>query len=226
MKALRVDFAQPGAAVHQASSPVAGAEPVLGLQPLAGQVALRVDDAARLAGGAGGEDDRRRVVGGEVLDRGRRLLGAVLVEDRAPGRPGPCRGCRRAARRGSAPRRPRASGRRRRARSSRSLRRSCGLQGSATAPIRQQASIASTHSGRLPTSVITTSPRRTPRAAKAPESPAERAKSSPKWWSAPAALGVDLDQRRLRRRKAFEHVLDEVHARQSAATPADGPKHR
>ena len=57
-------------------------------------------------------------------------------------------------------------------RSSRSWRRSCVLQGSATAPIRQQASSASTHSIRLPTSVITTSPRRTPRAAKAPESPA------------------------------------------------------
>ncbi len=54
------------------------------------------------------------------------------------------------------------------------------LQGSATAPIRQQASSVSTHSIRLPTRVITTSPRFTPRAAKAPESPAERAISSPK----------------------------------------------
>jgi len=53
------------------------------------------------------------------------------------------------------------------------------LQGSATAPIRQQASRVSTHSIRLPTSVITTSPRFTPRAAKAPESPAEVAISSP-----------------------------------------------
>ena len=65
-------------------------------------------------------------------------------------------------------------------RSSRSLRRSCVLQGSATAPIRQQASSVSTHSIRLPTSVITTSPRFTPRAANAPESPAEVAISSPK----------------------------------------------
>ena len=62
---------------------------------------------------------------------------------------------------------------------SRSWRRSCVLQGIAIAPIRQQASIASTHSIRLPTSVITTSPRRTPRAANAPESPALRAFSSP-----------------------------------------------
>ena len=65
-------------------------------------------------------------------------------------------------------------------RSSRSWRRSWGLHGSATAPIRQQASSESAHSIRLPTRVITTSPRRTPRAAKAPESPAERAISSPK----------------------------------------------
>ena len=54
------------------------------------------------------------------------------------------------------------------------------LQGSATAPIRQQASIVSTHSIRFPTRVMTTSPRPTPRAAKAPESPAEQAISSPK----------------------------------------------
>ena len=67
-----------------------------------------------------------------------------------------------------------------RARTSRSLRRSCGLQGIATAPIRKQASIASTHSMRLPTNVMTASPRSTPRAAIAPESPALRAISSPK----------------------------------------------
>ncbi len=77
-----------------------------------------------------------------------------------------------------------------RARSSRSLRRSCGLQGSATAPIRKQASIASTHSIRLPTRVITASPRSTPRAAIAPERPALRAISSPMCQSrlSPSAL--------------------------------------
>ncbi len=63
-------------------------------------------------------------------------------------------------------------------RSSRSLRRSCGLHGIATAPIRKQASIEITHSIRLPTSVITTSSRWTPRAASAPESPALIANSS------------------------------------------------
>ncbi len=83
------------------------------------------------------------------------------------------------------------------ARSSRSWRRSCGLQGSATAPIRQQASSASAHSTRLPSSVITTSPRRTPRAAKAPESPAERAISSPKCQSrrSPAASIATIPSR-------------------------------
>ena len=61
---------------------LARAEPVLGLDPLAEQVAVGVDDAARLAGGAGGEDDQGRVLGVHRLDRGRRLLRAVLVEDR------------------------------------------------------------------------------------------------------------------------------------------------
>ncbi len=53
------------------------------------------------------------------------------------------------------------------------------LHGRAIAPIRQQASIASTHSIRLPARTITTSPRCTPRAANAPDSPALRAISSP-----------------------------------------------
>ena len=47
-------------------------------------------------------------------------------------------------------------------RTTRSWARNCSLQGSATAPIRKQATIVSTHSGRLPISVITTSPRATP----------------------------------------------------------------
>ena len=54
---------------------------MLGLQFLAGEVALRVDDTARLAGRARGEDDRRRVGGGEVGQRGGGLLVQVLVED-------------------------------------------------------------------------------------------------------------------------------------------------
>ena len=62
-KTLRADFDQPVAVVHQARSPRARAEPVLGLDPLAEQVAVGVDHAARLAGGARGEDDQRRVLG-------------------------------------------------------------------------------------------------------------------------------------------------------------------
>ena len=74
-------------------------------------------------------------------------------------------------------------------RSSRSFSRSIVLQGSATAPIRQHASSESTHSIRLPTSVITTSPRFTPRAANAPDNPAEVATSSPKYQSRRFASG-------------------------------------
>src|SRR4051794_27156150 len=65
-------------------------------------------------------------------------------------------------------------------RSRRSRARSCSLHGSTTAPSRKQATIASTHSGRLPTSVITTSPRPIPRAASAPANRALRSASSPK----------------------------------------------
>ena len=56
------------------------AEPVGRLDRLAEQVAVGVDDAARVAGRAGGEDDQRRVLGVHLLDRGRRLLRPVLVE--------------------------------------------------------------------------------------------------------------------------------------------------
>ena len=80
MKALRVDFDQPGAAVHQASSPVAGPDPVLGLQALAGQVALWVEHALGVTAGTGGEDDHGRVLRVEIGDVGGGLLGAVLVE--------------------------------------------------------------------------------------------------------------------------------------------------
>ena len=44
----------------------AGVEPVLGLQPLAGEVALAVHDGLRLAGGAAREGDQARVLGVEL----------------------------------------------------------------------------------------------------------------------------------------------------------------
>ena len=59
-----------------------------------------------------------------------------------------------------------------------SLARSCSEQGSATAPSRHAPSIANTHSGRAPISVMTTSPRPTPsRARPPPPRPARSATS-------------------------------------------------
>ncbi len=70
-KTLRADFDQPGRGRAPDKLAVARPEPVLGLGLLAEQVAVGVDDAARLAGGAGGEDDQRRVLGVHLLDRRR-----------------------------------------------------------------------------------------------------------------------------------------------------------
>jgi hypothetical protein len=53
----------------------------VGLQPLAQEIALRIDDPLRVAARPGGEDDRRGVVGGEVGDARRGFLGLVLIED-------------------------------------------------------------------------------------------------------------------------------------------------
>ena len=53
---------QPAAAVHHTSWPGCGREPVLGLQALAGEVALAVQDGLRLARRAAGERDQARVV--------------------------------------------------------------------------------------------------------------------------------------------------------------------
>ena len=91
-------------------------------------------------------------------------------------------------------------------RSSRSLRRSWGLQGIATAPIRKQASIASTHSTRLPTRVITASPRCTPRAAIAPESPGAHREQLAEVPDAPLAVRVDREQGGPAEGKALDHV--------------------
>ena len=55
---------------------------MLGLGALTAQVAVGVDDAAWLAGGAGGEDDQRRVLGAHRLDCRRSLLWPVLVQGR------------------------------------------------------------------------------------------------------------------------------------------------
>ena len=88
---------------------VARAEPVLGLDALAGQVALAVADRLRLARGARGEGDQRRVVGREVGGGGRRRVVERLVGDRQQ-RAGRSR--RRGRRRRRARRRPRRAARR------------------------------------------------------------------------------------------------------------------
>ncbi len=54
---------------------------MLGLGALAEQVAVGMNHPARLTSGAGSEDDQRRVLGIHRLDRGGCLLGKVLVEN-------------------------------------------------------------------------------------------------------------------------------------------------
>ena len=113
-KTLRADFDQPVAVVHQARSPRARAEPVLGLDPLAEQVAVGVDDAARVAGRARGEDDQRRVLGRPCRRPRRGSPAAGPRRARRRSRPSSSSAPRRAARRAAAPRRRRAPGSRRR----------------------------------------------------------------------------------------------------------------
>ena len=183
------------AARGRAPDEVAGArvEPVLGLHALAGQVALGVEDRLRLAGRAARERDQARV----VRRRARRpaagsaakSASSGIVSDR--GRPGRAA----AARRGCARRRRRASGCVASRRSRRSLARSCSVHGSTTAPRRKQATIVSTHSGRLPISVMTTSPRPTPRAASVAASRAARSATSPNVHSRRVAVAGELDER-------------------------------
>ena len=192
-----------------------GAEPVLGLSALAGQVALGVQRRARLAGGpevktisAGSSGSRSAISAGvscgrssssaastsamrHVGDPVRQLAEQLLLADAERRIRGRACGC------------------------SRSWRRSCVLQGRAIAPMRQQASSASTHSTRVPTSVMTTSPRLTPRAASAPESPADIATSSPKCHTRRSPSPRDRQQGGLRRREALEQVLDQVHGDRS-----------
>ena len=84
-------------------------------------------------------------------------------------------------------------------RSRRSFARSCSVHGSTTAPMRKQAHIVNTHSGRLPISVITTSPRPIPCARNVPASAALRSLTSPKRPLAPGALARELHEREPRR---------------------------
>ena len=65
-------------------------------------------------------------------------------------------------------------------RARRSAARSCSVQGRATAPMRKHATSASTHSSRLPITVMTTSPGPTPRATSVPASRAAPSATAPK----------------------------------------------
>ena len=153
----------------------AGVEPVLGLDALAGEVALGVDDGLGLARGAAGERDEARVLGVELDRRGGAAAYSASSGIVRTGQSGPAAS--------SSPRlrssHTIAAGFATSRRSRRSRARSCSVQGRTTAPMRKHATIVSTHSGRLPTSVRTTSPRPTPWAASAPASAAERSETSP-----------------------------------------------
>ena len=132
---------------------------------LAGEVALAVQRPPSARPRAGGEGDQARVLGRRARRRAAASRGGQLrARDDA---------ARRAVRRRRAELAAVALVARRSARGLRDVEpqragrsaRSCSVHGSTTAPMRKQATIASTHSGRLPTSVSTTSPRPTPRAA-------------------------------------------------------------
>ena len=185
-----------------------------------GQVALGVQRGARLAGGPRGEDDQRRVVGVEVGDLGRRLLRAVLVEDRVDlghrhvGDPvrelaeqllvADAERRVRDARRGARGRRGAAGC------CTAARRRPCASRRAGSAPTRSGCRRASSRRRRGPT----------PRAANAPESPADIAISSPKCQTRRLAVARDREQRRLRRREALEQVLDQVHGDRSLPMPS------
>ena len=77
--------------------------------------------------------------------------------------------------------------------------------------MRKHATIASTHSGRLPTSVITTSPRRTPRAAQRRRRRAPSRGHLAERPLAPAAVARQLDQGPRARRRGVDDVAGEVH---------------
>ena len=77
----------------------------------------------------------------------------------------------------------------------RSLARSCSVHGSTTAPMRKHATIASTHSGRLPISVITTSPRPTPERCEGARQPRRALGDLAEAPLASRAVARELDQR-------------------------------
>ncbi len=213
MKTFRADLLQPEAAVHHTSSPGPRAQPVRRLHVLAGQVALGVEDGLGLAGGAARERDQARLVLAQLDRRGglareQRLVGHE--HDLAPRLPAASSSAR--LRSSATISRGRATSMRRR----RSLARSCSVHGSTTAPMRMHAHIVITHSGRLPISVITTSPLlHAPRAQRAGQTRAAIGDLAERPL-APRPVPGQLHQRAVSRRQSIEHVAGEVHGRSSA----------
>ena len=147
---------------------------------------------------------------GEGRARGSAVPGRP--EQRGPSQPAPRAGRPRCARR---PRRARAA--RPASRWRRSPARSCSVQGRTTKPCRKQATIVSTHSAWLPSSVSTTSPRRTPRArelgARAPAAARGHLAHRP---FPPPAGAVEGDEGTPAGRGGLDDVAGEVHRRARA----------
>ena len=156
----------------------AGAEPVLGLDLLAGQVALHVDHRLGLAGGAGSEHDQARVLGRELRRRGgRRGVQALVGDGQHAGSAGPARlelGAvalvgQDQGRLGHREAQPQVAGAQLLVAGQRRRRR-CGSRRSSPPPTR----------GGCRSSVSTTSPGPTPRASSVPARRALRSATSPK----------------------------------------------
>ena len=222
MKALRADFDQPLAAVHQHRSPSRAPNQCSACTSLADQVALPVADRLGLARGAGGEDHERGIVG---------------RRDR-PRAPGPPRSGARRAPPARARRSPQ-SRTRPASRSSattarglhgvharrRSSGRSCSVQGRATAPIRKQATIASTHSGRFPITVITAVAAADPARRQGAREPGRAFAHLAKADLAAVAGARQRHQRRAFGRGRVDDIAGEVHGGKSALRTTCVKKH-
>ena len=192
-----------------------GPEPVLGLGPLAGQVALGVQRPARLAGRPRGEDDQGAVVGPQVGDSrggswGRsssitRATSAIVIAGTPSGSspsssssPTQSTGVRGAA--------PAARGRGGEA--------ACCRAGRSRPSASRPASPAPTRSGCRPGS----SPRRRgpPRGPRTPPTARRCARSARRMPRLGARPSREIaTSAGLRRREPLQHVLDEVHGRRS-----------
>ena len=194
-----------------------GAEPVLGLHALAGQVALAVADRLRLARGAGGEDDQRRVDGGRGRAPGAGAASNRRSSGTASSGPSNRRSRDRCPRRARRP--PRARG------STASIRARRSLPAAARCRAARQRRSASRQASRRPTragcrsSVMTTSPRATPCPPR--RRPGARTDPRPRRTRSPSGRRrVERDQRCCARVGGVDDVVGEIHR---AAGEAIGP---